>query len=216
MSSNISTNHSLDDTTSSFPVRVKQAKHLLMLLMEMEQTIHRDPDITLTYLNQAIALLEIDNQSEQSPLKYKGRLTNWQISRVDAFINENIDKRIRTSEMASLLDLSVSHFSHMFKQTTGMTPLMYVYAARVDAARQFMLSSSHSLIDVALSHGFCDQSHFCRVFRRETGLSPQTWRKLHTPNTRSQASSLGSSTHQAAQVSNTSLSASAQLDKTIS
>lgn len=215
MSSNISTNHSLDDSTSSFPERVKQAKHLLMLLMEMEQTIHRDPDITLTYLNQAISLLAVDNQSEQSSLKYKGRLTNRQIARVDAFINENIDKRIRTSEMASLLDLSVSHFSHLFKQTTGMTPLMYVYAARVDAARQLMLNSAHSLIDIALSHGFCDQSHFCRVFRRETGLSPQTWRKLHTPNTRPQASLPGSSTHPAAQVSDT-LSASAQLDKTIS
>ncbi|EJO94863.1 AraC family transcriptional regulator [Ectopseudomonas mendocina DLHK] len=210
MSSNSSANQSLDDSASSFPERVKQAKHLLVLLMEMEQTLHRDPDITLTYLNQAIALLEIGNQSEQSLLKYKGRLTNWQIARVDSFIHEHIDKCIRTREMASLLNLSVSHFSHMFKQTTGMTPLMYVYAARVDAARQLMLNSAHSLIDIALSHGFCDQSHFCRVFRRETGLSPQTWRKLHTANDRPEALLLDTSTQQA---SNAPLSISARLTK---
>lgn len=31
-----------------------------------------------------------------------------------------------------------------------------------------------------LNHSFCYQSHFCRVFKRETRLSPQIWRKLTT------------------------------------
>ncbi|WP_417663390.1 helix-turn-helix domain-containing protein [Pseudomonas sp.] len=201
MSGNISTSHSLDNTATSRTERVKQARQLLTLLIETEQTIHRDPDIASTYLNQAIALLAVDNQREHSPHKHRGGLPRWQISRVDTFINEHIDKCIRTTELASLLGLSVSHFSHVFKQTTGITPLMYVAAARVEAARRFMLCSTHSLSDVALGHGFCDQSHFCRVFRRETGLSPQTWRRLNTPNTRLRASSLSSSTQQTAQVS---------------
>lgn len=199
MSRSIGTRRLLDNTASSRPAREKQARQLLTLLIETDQAIHRDPNIASTYLNQAIALLAVDNQREQSSHKHKGGLARWQISRVDSFINEHIDRCIRTTELASLLGLSVSYFSQAFKQSTGVTPLMYVAAARVEAARRLMLCSAHSLSYVALSHGFCDQSHFCRVFRRETGLSPQTWRKLHAHNPRLHASTPGSSTYQAVQ-----------------
>ena len=180
---------------SSRPELVKQAKQLLTLLMETEQTIHCDPDIASTYLNQAIALVESDNQSEPSPHKHRGGLARWQVSRVDTYISKHIDHCIRTTELASLLGLSVSHFSHAFKQTTGVSPLTYVAAARVEAARKDMLCSARPLSEIALRHGFCDQSHFCRIFRRETGLAPQTWRKLHTANSSPQAELTATSPH---------------------
>ncbi|SDV08775.1 AraC family transcriptional regulator [Pseudomonas mucidolens] len=179
MNGNTSADCLLDNTATRGPNCLKQTRQLLTLLMEAERAIQRDPDIASTYLNQAIDLLAVERQSGLLPHRNRGGLARWQISRVDEYINEHVDHCIRTTELASLLSLSVSHFSHAFKQTTGMTPLMYVTAARVEAARQYMLCSAHSLSDIALSHGFCDQSHFSRVFRRETGLSPQAWRKLH-------------------------------------
>lgn len=186
MNGNSSADCLLDNTASRDPHFSKQARQLLTLLMEAQRALQCDPDIASTYLDQAIDLLAVDNQSAALPLRNRGGLARWQISRVDDYINEHINHCIRTTELASLLSLSVSHFSHAFKKTTGMTPLMYVTAARVGAARQYMLCSAFSLSDIALSHGFCDQSHFSRVFRRETGLSPQTWRKLQgaTPHSR--------------------------------
>lgn len=198
-----STGHSLGNAASSVPDRLKQARKLLALLMETERTLHHDPNIAATYLNEAIALLEADQQGRPLPYRNRGGLARWQIARIDEFINEHLDQCIRTTELASLLGLSVSHFSHAFKQTTGMTPLMYVTGKRVEATRQYMLCTTQSLSDIALSHGFCDQSHFCRVFRREMGLSPQAWRNLHAPNARLQAALLGSSTPQSAPVSST-------------
>lgn len=199
MNGKTSADYLLDNTASRDPNNLKQTRQLLTLLMEAERTIQRDPDIASTCLNQAIDLLAVHSQSGLLPPRNKGGLARWQISRVDEYINEHLDQTIRTTELASLLGLSVSHFSHAFKQTTGMTPLMYVTAARVEAARRYMLCSAQSLSDIALSHGFCDQSHFCRVFRRETGLSPQTWRKLHTANSPSQAIFNATSAHPAVQ-----------------
>lgn len=199
MNEHTSTGHLLDNTSSRGPDYLKQMRQLQALLMEAERTLQRDPDIASTYLNQAIDLLAVDNQSGPLSHRSRGGLARWQISRVDEYINEHLDHCIRTPELASLLGLSVSHFSHAFKQTTGMTPLMYVTAARVEAARQYMLCSAHSLSEIALSHGFCDQSHFCRVFRRETGLSPLTWRKLHTASPQSQTAFNATSSHPAVQ-----------------
>ncbi|MBR9904299.1 MAG: helix-turn-helix transcriptional regulator, partial [Gammaproteobacteria bacterium] len=159
---------------------LKQNRQLLTLLTEAERAMDHDLEITSTYLNQAIALLTLEGQSEGSQRIHRGGLARWQILRVNEFINEHLDQCIRTAELASLLGLSVSHFSHAFKQKTGITPLMYVSARRVEAAGRYMLCTERPLSEIAISLGFCDQSHFCRVFRRETGLSPQTWRKLHT------------------------------------
>lgn len=179
MNQNDNTFDPSNSTLSLHPAWLRQTRQMLALLTETERAIHHNPDAAAVYLDRAIALLEAESHSEPSQRRARGGLARWQLARIDGFIKQHLDQSIRTSELASLLELSVSHFSHAFKQSTGMTPLTYVAARRVEAARQYMLCSAHSLSDIALVHGFCDQSHFCRVFRRETGLSPQAWRKLH-------------------------------------
>ncbi|MCB2426440.1 AraC family transcriptional regulator [Methylophaga sp. TMB456] len=156
-----------------------------MLLKETERVIHRDAEIASTFLDQAISLLAEDRTDKSFSPKNRGGLLRWQISRVDEYIKDHLEHCIRTTDLASLLNLSVSHFSHAFKHTTGVTPQKYVTGSRVQAARQQMLHSSLSLSEIALSNGFCDQSHFCRVFRLETGMSPQSWRKLHIARSQS-------------------------------
>jgi AraC family transcriptional regulator len=199
MNHNTSTANSLNNAESSYSSDgLKQKSQLLMLLMETERTFHCDPDIASTYLDKAIALLAVDSKSEPLPRRNRGGLLRWQISHVDEYINVHLDHCIRTTELASLLGLSVSHFSHAFKQTTGVTPLAYVAALRVEAAKQHMVCSERSLSQIALMHGFCDQSHFCRVFRRQTGLSPQTWRNLHKTKLHLSAAITATSSHKAA------------------
>ncbi len=200
MNGSPTTCYSLENVTSRDSEYLKQTRQLLTLLTETERAIHCDPDTASAYLNQAIALLAVENRSRYSQRRSKGGLARWQVTRIDEFIKDHLDHPIRTTELALLLGLSVSHFSHAFKQTTGITPLVYVAAARVEAARQYMLCSANSLSEIALSHGFCDQSHFCRVFRRETGMSPQVWRKLHTADNSVQAGFTASSTRYSAQV----------------
>lgn len=180
MNQNASAYYPSNSTPPQHPEWLKQSRQMLALLTETERAIHRDPDAAAAYLDRAIALLRAETDTDPSHHKARGGLARWQVARIDEFIKQHLDQSIRTSGLAALLGLSVSHFSHAFKQTTGMTPLTYVAARRVEAAGQYMLCSTHSLSDIALVHGFCDQSHFCRVFRRETGLSPQTWRKLHS------------------------------------
>src|SRR5690606_11681733 len=124
----------------------------LTLLTETEKVIHHDPDVASAYLSRAIAMLEVRSPGG-SPQSRKGAgLLRWQVTRIDEFIKERLDLCIRTSELASLLGLSVSHFSHAFKQATGLTPLSYVNALRVKAAMQDMLCSAHPLSEIAFRH----------------------------------------------------------------
>jgi AraC-like DNA-binding protein len=73
--------------------------------------------------------------------------------------------------------LSTSHFSRAFKATFGTTVLDYIHRRRVERAQQLMLVSEQSLVEIALSCGFADQAHYCRIFRTIVGLSPNAWRR---------------------------------------
>lgn len=112
-----------------------------------------------------------------------GGLAGWQVKRLAAYIDAHLDSSIRTRELAAVLGLSVSHFTRAFKQAFGSPPLLYVARRRIEAARAMMLATDESLTRVAHVHGFCDQSHFSRTFRRETGTTPQAWRRLQVADT---------------------------------
>jgi AraC family transcriptional regulator len=70
----------------------------------------------------------------------------------------------------------VFHFSRVFKQTTGMSPLQFVMRERITRAQQLMRETSRSIIDVALEVGYTSPSHFAKVFRRVTGVGPNEFR----------------------------------------
>jgi AraC-like DNA-binding protein len=52
-----------------------------------------------------------------------------------------------------------------------------VHRLRIRTACERLLAVEASLSEVSFATGFADQSHFCRVFRRITGMTPQTFRK---------------------------------------
>ncbi len=156
----------------------QELRRISSLLAEAEMALQDDTHSAYFYLEQAMELLRHANACRDCGARHASSgLTHWQTRRLDQYINENLAASIRTCDLAAQLSLSSSHFSHVFKQTFGITPLAYVARKRIEAAREMMLVSDQPLTQIAHAHGFCDQSHFTRTFRRETGLSPLMWRQ---------------------------------------
>jgi AraC family transcriptional regulator len=129
----------------------------------------------------AAAMLHID--TDDPPLREKptGRvgagLVPWQERKVREFIDASLNSKIRLQDCAGMVRLSTSHFSRAFKATFGTTVLDYIHRRRVERAQQLMLVSEQPLAEIALSCGFADQAHYCRIFRTIVGLSPNAWRR---------------------------------------
>jgi AraC family transcriptional regulator len=51
---------------------------------------------------------------------------------------------------------------------------------RVDYARRKIANSREPLVEIALSAGFADQTHFTRTFKRVTGMTPMEFRRTFT------------------------------------
>ena len=157
---------------------------VLRLLAAATATFDRDRDWAKACLQQASELLRVSLERAEyrrNESSSRGGLATWQAKRVVAYIDSNLNFNFRVSDLAGSVQLSIGHFSRAFKETFGQTPLAYVKVRRVRRAQALMLSTRDPLSQVALACGMSDQSHFTRLFRKVTGISPNVWRRKFQP-----------------------------------
>ncbi|MDZ5699740.1 AraC family transcriptional regulator [Chelativorans sp. M5D2P16] len=107
----------------------------------------------------------------------EGGLTAHQLRRVTGFIEQNCARNIRLQELAGLVGLSPSHFSHLFKAATGLPPHRWQLRKRVEHVKAMLAAGETSLTEAAVVAGFSDQAHLTRVFQRFTGVTPAAWQR---------------------------------------
>jgi len=104
---------------------------------------------------------------------YAGGLSKQQLRKVINYINDHLDQSLSLTELASVALMSVHYFSHLFKQSMGMTPYQYVIHCRVKRAKELIIRGELTLSEVASKTGFSSQSHLNRHFKRLTGVTPK-------------------------------------------
>lgn len=104
------------------------------------------------------------------------RFTSGHYQRVLAHIRQHLDQTITVDDLAREAGMSPSHFSRIFKETLGTTPMQYVLAYRIEQAITMMEDQARQLGDIALACGFSDQAHFTRSFKQVMGLTPRQFR----------------------------------------
>lgn len=105
------------------------------------------------------------------------RLTGAQMRKVTQRFEAGRGQRLSTAQMAEAVNLSVSWFSLVFRNTTGMTPHQWQLSKRVDQARDLLSGSDLNVADIADRLGFSDQAHLTRAFRQIVGETPASWRR---------------------------------------
>ena len=106
----------------------------------------------------------------------RGGLPISQIRKVEDFVASNLGDEIAVEQLAGLVELSPSHFAHVFKESTGMTPLQFITRQRMDRAQQMLRETKNSIIEIGLEVGYTSPSHFAQVFRRTVGVPPSQYR----------------------------------------
>lgn len=96
---------------------------------------------------------------------------------VMAWLTENATENIPISEIAEQHHMTRRSFERNFAQYTGETPSKFRLNLRIEKAKKYLVESSVDISELALLCGFCDQSHFTRVFRQRLGVTPANYRK---------------------------------------
>ena len=107
----------------------------------------------------------------------RGGLAPWQARVLKTHIDTHLEVKIRTTELAKLVQLSTFHFCRVFRVSFGHSPHHYITRRRIERAQGLLLTTNLPLGQIAVDCGFSDQAHFTKLFRRFAVESPGEWRR---------------------------------------
>ena len=104
------------------------------------------------------------------------------ISAAKAYIDEHYGNcTLAISALAEMAGISEVYFRKLFKEKYRISPAKYLISARLGNAKKLMRYDFLSIEDCALQSGFSSAQYFCRVFKKEVGISPGEYKRSICP-----------------------------------
>ena len=88
-------------------------------------------------------------------------------------MQNNIEDPLSPQEVAGHVGVSLRQLERLFKKYRDTTPQRYYLRLRLENARQLLLYTSRSGLDVAIASGFSSHSHFIKSYRDVYGRTPR-------------------------------------------
>jgi len=100
-----------------------------------------------------------------------------QLSEAVTLMENNIEETLSTDDIAQLVGLSRRQLERQFKQYLGTMPSRYYLELRLKKARQLLLESNSSIVQIGLMCGFSSGAHFSTAFSAQFGITPREERQ---------------------------------------
>lgn len=147
-----------------------------MLKEEKNKSINSEIYIK-TLLLQLLILL--NRCSSKYANTYEMEQKNENIFKIVRYLNENYANKISLHILSELFFISESHLSRSFKKVTGFNIMTYINVLRVKEAQKMLLNSNLNITEIAYTIGYDSITHFERVFKSFTSVSPLKYRKIN-------------------------------------
>ena len=121
---------------------------------------------------------EIDFAKRVRELKDKKRMHPL-IDKCLNLIFQRLHSKITVAELAAELNVNPDYLSKLFHDKMGMTIVNYCKQEKVRLAQNQLVYSDYSLEEIAYYLGFASQSHFGKIFKEITGMTPGRYRETY-------------------------------------
>lgn len=88
------------------------------------------------------------------------------------YISKHLYENITLSDIADFLGLSKKYLSGLFSKNIGITLTEYIQKQKIEEAKFLLTSTNYSIVYICELLKFHDQSHFTKIFKKFTGLTP--------------------------------------------
>lgn len=124
---------------------------------------------------QVIGIMGLSRRCEDPGTQHAVREVAAAVHVVRGHLKENLS----AAELARRAGVSERQLQRKLREVMGITPHELVMRLRIQAAAEALTRRADTLSDIALEHGFCDQSAFTQQFRKRTGMTPRQFRQKH-------------------------------------
>jgi len=124
-------------------------------------------------------MMLLDPKRSQSPyviFDYQKQHGDGVVEKAQSYMEEKFGEPVCVESLAKDLGISPRHFIRRFKKATGDPPLVYLQLVRIEAAKQKLENTSHSVEEITRQVGYEDPNSFRRLFKKNTGFSPRDYR----------------------------------------
>jgi len=121
----------------------------------------------LTFYKLVYLLLDFNQEQEEHDSR-EGIMRSIRV------MEQRYAENLPRNELAAIAGMSPWHYSHLFKVVTGESPHRYLSALRIREAKN-LLRKGVNLHQAAIQVGYSDDSHFRRMFKAHTGMSPSVF-----------------------------------------
>ena len=157
----------------SFPIHF-QSGLLPWLAMRLYREF-RSEDALAPLAIEGLALELLAGIRRQSARPSENGSGNW-LRKAKDLLHERFHEPLTLVDVADFVDVHPVSLARAFRRSYHCTVGEYIRKLRIESACQKLLTSDTSMVEIAFSAGFSEQSHFCRTFKRLTGLTPSEYR----------------------------------------
>jgi AraC-like DNA-binding protein len=141
-----------------------------------------DPDfntwISLYFIFDRLSQSDEFNYLSSPDYPYSGKEEEREIfEEVHNYILNQFRKKIKIGEVASLIGMNESAFSHYFKKRTGKSFTDFINELRLNYAADQLTQSRRNVAEIAFESGFNNLSNFNRIFKKWKNVTPNQWRR---------------------------------------
>lgn len=95
------------------------------------------------------------------------------------YVAKNYKQDISLQEVSDRVHLNKTYVSGLFKKEMGITFYEYLTEHRINRAKELMATNNDTIGELAEKVGYPNASHFTKVFKKITGVSPMEYKKMH-------------------------------------
>jgi AraC family transcriptional regulator len=150
---------------------------LTTLVMKLYREF-RDMDSVSALVVEGLMLEMIAEGSRDGKRSVENKPPRW-IEQAKEILHSRFFEHVTLTDISHAIGVHPVHLGQMFRKFYRCTPGEYVRQLRVEFVCQELTKADTTLIDIALSAGFSDQSHLTRIFKRHTGITPARYRMLN-------------------------------------
>lgn len=158
---------------NSHPQRIYNKIDEIILLNES--------DNKLLLYSRLLSLLNLVFFDAEIPTGRNGK--NYEvIVKAKRYIENHFDTQIKLKDIADSVHLSEIYFHNIFTESVGISPHQYLIDCRIENAKKLLWNNEIPICEVAEKSGFGCQQYLNKVFKKETGMTPVSYRKTFQQN----------------------------------
>lgn len=126
-----------------------------------------------------VLLIHIFRMQKVLPAPFTATKMTKECCLIKRYLDSNFADPITLDQLAALAHMSKYYLVHAFTRHTGLSPISYLNAKRLETSRELLSTTDYSIAQIASLVGFSSQSYFAQVFKKEAGMTPAQYRRDH-------------------------------------